>query len=100
FHAPEETLRILGSAINKGQDARIKLRTVLARYNAGDYAAPNFSTKEKAQAIIGMPYQKLVDEKMDFQNTLRKEWIEQARAKGLYDPQTTEGIKFKTSYSK
>ena len=100
FHAPEETLRILGSAINKGQDARIKLRTVLARYNAGEYAAPDFSTKEKAQAIIGMPYQKLVDEKMDFQNTLRKEWIEQARAKGLYDPQTTEGIKFKTSYSK
>ena len=100
FHAPEETLRILGSAINKGQDARIKLRTVLAKYNAGDYAAPDFSTKEKAQAIIGLPYQKLVDEKMDFQNTLRKEWIEQARAKGLYDPQTTEGIKFKTSYSK
>ena len=100
FHAPEETLRILGSAINKGQGARIKLRTVLARYNAGDYAAPDFSTKEKAQAIIGLPYQKLVDEKMNFQNALRKEWIEKAKAKGLYDPQTTEGIKFQTSYSK
>ena len=42
FHAPEETLRILGSAINKGQEARIKLRAVLAKYKAGDYAAPDF----------------------------------------------------------
>jgi nitrite reductase (cytochrome c-552) len=31
FHAPEETLRVLGSAINKGQDARVKLRIVLAK---------------------------------------------------------------------
>ena len=34
FHAPEETLRILGSAINIGQEARIKLRAVLTKYNA------------------------------------------------------------------
>ena len=99
FHAPEETLRILGSAIEKGQEARIKLRAVLAKYNAGDYVAPDFSTKEKAQLVIGLPFQKLVDEKMSFQNTLRKEWIKQATTKGLYDPQASEGIIFKTSYS-
>jgi nitrite reductase (cytochrome c-552) len=99
FHAPEETLRILGSAIEKGQDARIKLRAVLAKYKAGDYRAADFSTKKKAQEVIGLPYEKLVDEKMNFQNTLRKEWIQQATAKGLYDPQTREGITFKTSYS-
>lgn len=99
FHAPEETLRILGSAINKGQEARIKLRAVLAKYNAVDYAAPDFSTKEKAQAVIGLPFQKLVDEKMVFQNTLRKEWIKQATAKGLYDPKIWEDVKFNTSYA-
>jgi nitrite reductase (cytochrome c-552) len=99
FHAPEETLRVLGSAINTGQEARIKLRAVLAKYNAGDYAAPDFSTKEKAQKVIGLPYQKLVDEKMDFQNTLRKEWIKQATAKGLYDPKAWEGVEFNTSYA-
>jgi nitrite reductase (cytochrome c-552) len=98
FHAPEETLRILGSAINKGQDARIKLRTLLARYNAADYMAPDFSTKEKAQQVIGLPYQKLVDEKMNFLNTLRKEWIKEATGKGLYDPKTREGVEFKVSY--
>ncbi|MDR9501388.1 MAG: ammonia-forming cytochrome c nitrite reductase [Desulfurivibrionaceae bacterium] len=98
FHAPEETLRILGSAINKGQDARIKLRTVLANYNAVDYVAPDFSTKEKAQELIGLPFQKLVDEKMEFLNTLRQDWLEEAANKGLYDPKTREGLEFKTSY--
>ncbi len=97
FHAPEETLRILGSAINKGQDARVKLRVVLARYNAADYVAPDFSTKEKAQKVIGLPFDKLVDDKMRFLNTLRKEWNQEAAAKGLYDPKT-EIKEFKTSY--
>ncbi|MDW7773175.1 MAG: ammonia-forming cytochrome c nitrite reductase [Desulfobulbaceae bacterium] len=99
FHAPEETLRILGSAINKGQDARVKLRAVLAKYDAGDYVAPDFSTKEKAQEVIGLPYQKLIDEKMTFQNALRKEWLEEQQKKGLYDPASREGIIFKTSYT-
>lgn len=96
FHAPEETLRILGSAINKGQDARVKLRTVLARYNAADYVAPDFSTKEKAQQIIGLPFQKLIDEKMLFLDTVRKDWNKEATDKGLYDPKTA--VEFKTSY--
>lgn len=98
FHAPEETLRILGSAINKGQDARVKLRTVLARYNAAEYVAPDFSSKEKAQQVIGLPFQKLIDEKTNFLNTLREEWIKEATGKGLYDPKTREGVEFKTSY--
>jgi nitrite reductase (cytochrome c-552) len=99
FHAPEETLRILGSAINKGQEARIKLRAVLAKYGAGDFAAPDFSTKEKAQVVIGLPYDKLVDEKMAFLNGLRKEWVQQQMKKGLYDPKAWEDMKLNTSYS-
>ncbi|MBW2467620.1 MAG: ammonia-forming cytochrome c nitrite reductase [Deltaproteobacteria bacterium] len=99
FHAPEETLRILGSAINKGQEARIKLRALLAKYNAGDYAAPDFSTKEKAQVVIGLPYENLVDEKMAFLNSLRKEWVQQQMQKGLYDPKAWEGMKLNTSYA-
>jgi nitrite reductase (cytochrome c-552) len=99
FHAPEETLRVLGSAINKGQDARVKLRAVLAKYNAGDYAAPDFSTKEKAQEVIGLPFQKLVDEKMTFLDGLRKEWVEQQKQEGLYDPPAWEGMLFNTSYA-
>jgi nitrite reductase (cytochrome c-552) len=99
FHAPEETLRVLGSAINLGQEARLKLKVILAKYNAADYVAPDFSTKEKAQKIVGLPFQKLVDEKMHFLENLRKDWIEEGKQKGLYDPKAWEGMAFKTSYS-
>ncbi|MEE4254388.1 MAG: ammonia-forming cytochrome c nitrite reductase [Desulfuromusa sp.] len=99
FHAPEETLRVLGSAINKGHDARLKLRIILAKYNAAEYVAPDFSTKEKAQVVTGLPYDKLVDEKNNFLNGLRKEWIVEGTKKGLYDPKTREGMVHKTSYS-
>jgi nitrite reductase (cytochrome c-552) len=99
FHAPEETLRVLGSAIHKGQDARLKLRTVLARYNATDYEAPDFSTKEKAQAIVGLPFGKLVEEKKVFLNGLRGQWIEEGKAKGVYDAKSREGMQLKTSYN-
>jgi nitrite reductase (cytochrome c-552) len=98
FHAPEETLRGLGSAINKAQEARVKLRAILAKYGAGDYVAPDFSTKAKAQAVIGLPYEKLVAEKQGFLKGLRKEWIEQAKEKGLFDPKSRQGIQDKMSY--
>jgi len=71
---------------------------VLAKYNAGEYAAPDFSTKEKAQAVIGLPYQKLVDEKMTVRNGLRQEWVKEQMQKGLYDPTAWEGMVFNTSY--
>ena len=92
-------MRVLGSAINKGQDARLKLRIILAKYDAVDYEAPDFSTKEKAQIVTGLPYGKLVDEKKSFLGDLREEWIKEATEKGLYDPKTREGMEFKTSYN-
>ena len=98
FHAPEETLRVLGSAINKGQDARIKLRIVLAKYDAADYEAPDFSSKEKAQVLIGLPFDQLVDEKNDFLTGLKQEWFVEGEEKGIYDPRSREGMKLKTSY--
>lgn len=99
FHAPEETLRVLGSAINKGQEARLKLRIILAKYNAVEYVAPDFSTKKKAQVVTKLPYKKLVDEKNSFLKGLRQEWIKEGTRKGMYDPKTREGIVHKTSYS-
>lgn len=98
FHAPEETLRVLGSAIEKGQEARLKLRAILAKYGAADYEAPDFSTKEKAQAVIGLPFDKLVDEKNQFLNGLKQEWFKEGQRKGIYDPKSREGMKLKTSY--
>jgi nitrite reductase (cytochrome c-552) len=98
FHAPEETLRVLGSAINKGQDARIKLRIILAKHNAADYEAPGFATKEQAQALIGLPFDKLVDEKNKFIKGLKQEWFKTGMEKGIYDPKSREGMVLKTSF--
>jgi len=98
FHAPEETLRVLGSAINKGQDARIKLRIVLARYGAADYEAPDFFTKEMAQVVIGLPFDQLVDEKLIFLDGLKQEWFAEGEAAGIYDPASREGMELRTSY--
>jgi len=99
FHAPEETLRVLAGAINKGQDARLKLRIVLAKYNAADFVAEDFSTKEKAQALVGMDYGKLVEEKKTFLNTLKQEWFKKGEEKGIYDPESRKGMVLKTSYN-
>ena len=100
FHAPEETLRVLGSAINKGQDARLKLRIILAKYDAAEYVAPDFSTKEKAQVVTGLPFEKFIQGKEKFLDGLRQDWFEDQKAKGLYDPATQEGMVRKTSYQK
>jgi nitrite reductase (cytochrome c-552) len=98
FHAPEETLRVLGGAINKGQDARVKLRVVLAKYGLADYEAPDFSSKEKAQEIIGLPFETLIDEKKTFLGGLREEWIKSAESKGIYDKESRQDMQLKTSY--
>ncbi|MDZ7641430.1 MAG: ammonia-forming cytochrome c nitrite reductase [Desulfurivibrio sp.] len=98
FHAPGETLRVLGSAIEKGQEARLKLRAILAKHGAADYAAPDFSTKEKAQVVTGLPFDKLVAEKNRFINGLKQEWFQEGRAKGIYDPKSREIMELKTSY--
>jgi len=98
FHAPEEILRTLAGAINKGQDARLKIRIVLAKHNGAEFVAQDFSTKEKAQALVGMDYGKLVEEKKTFLSGLRQEWIKQSEAKGIYDPESRKDMKLKTSY--
>lgn len=87
FHAPEEMLRIIADAIHYGEEARIKLRAILAKYGAGDYVAPDFSTKEKAQALAGIDLLKESREKTRFLNTVRKEWFNEAKKKGVFDPQ-------------
>jgi nitrite reductase (cytochrome c-552) len=75
------------------------LRTILAKYNAADYSAPDFSSKEKAQAIIGLNYKKEVDEKNTFLDALNQEWFKQGEAKGLYDPASRKDMVRKTSYN-
>ncbi len=81
FHAPEEVLRILGTSLEKAGNARIKLAKVLAKYGATDYISPTIDSKEKAQEIIGLPFDKLVEDKKKFRNGLLIEWKKEAEKK-------------------
>ncbi len=91
FHAPEETLRILGSALEKAGNARIKLAKILAKYEVSDYKAPKIYSKEQAQEITGLPFDKLIEDKKRFKGTLLMEWKK-------HDPEYMKTIEDKTSY--
>ncbi|MBF0198767.1 MAG: ammonia-forming cytochrome c nitrite reductase [Planctomycetes bacterium] len=98
FHAPEETLRILGTANDQAQQARIKLVSILAKRGVMDYVAPDFSNKAKSQELAGVPLQKLVDEKMKFKATLEKEWHKQAVAAGKLNMSSRKNVDLESSY--
>lgn len=100
FHAPEETLRLLGVANDKAQQARLKLVAILAKHDVFGYEAPDFSTKEKAQKLAGVPLTKLVDEKIKFKETLLKEWTQSALKEGRLNKDARKGMSDKASYSK
>lgn len=53
FHAPQECARVLGKAVDIGQECRIATAIIRARHG-GDrpVAMPDISTKEKAQSYI------------------------------------------------
>lgn len=99
FHAPEETLRVLATAIDKAGQARIKLAKILAKHGAADYKAPEYKTKEDAQKIIGLPFKKLVEDKKEFNKNLVPKWKKEAEKKGLYNPESTKEVEHKTSYN-
>ncbi|MBU0663752.1 MAG: ammonia-forming cytochrome c nitrite reductase [Proteobacteria bacterium] len=98
YHAPEETLRLLSVANEQAQTARLKLVSVLAKHGVVDYIAPDFSTKESAQALAGVDMVKLVAEKEQFKATLLQEWNKQAVANGILNMETRKGMSENTSY--
>ena len=100
FHAPEETLRLLAVANEYAMKARLKLVAVLAAHGVMNYSAPDFSTKEKAQSLAGVPLEKLIAAKMEFKKTLEAEWIKQAKKRGLISDKTLEGSDEESSYFK
>ncbi|MDR2904444.1 MAG: ammonia-forming cytochrome c nitrite reductase subunit c552 [Helicobacteraceae bacterium] len=92
YHAPDETLFILSKANQDAQAARVELRAVLAKKGAADFQAPDFSTKEKAQAISFAAtkwpsYEKLAADKKKFKDEVVPKWLETAKANGLLDPE-------------
>ena len=55
FHSPQESQRILATALDKAGQARLMCSRILARHGYTDEVAyPDFSTKEKAQALANL----------------------------------------------
>lgn len=53
FHAPEECVRILAASIDLAGQSRVECTRILAKHGVSKPVAyPDFSTKEKAQAVI------------------------------------------------
>ena len=77
IHSPVETLRIIGTAIEKSQEARLKIAGVVYELgHKGPIPLADVSTKSKAQDYIGLDMKKLVEEKKKFLEELAPQWRE------------------------
>ena len=83
FHAPVESLRVLGTAVDLAGQARVELAQVLAKYNVTQpVPMPDLSTKEKAQAYIGLDMDQLRKEKEVFKKEVLPKWDQKAKEAG------------------
>ncbi len=81
FHAPVETQRILAHALDKTYQAQIELNKVLASLGVkSEIPMPDISSKEKAQAYIGLDMKDLREKKDEFNKSIVPAWREKAIA--------------------
>ncbi len=79
FHSPLEAARVLGTSIQKAEEARRFIAQVLIKHKASPVVPfPDLSTKAKAQAFIGLDMKKLNEEKAEFKKTKLPEWDKKA----------------------
>ncbi|MBU0561460.1 MAG: ammonia-forming cytochrome c nitrite reductase [Bacteroidetes bacterium] len=80
FHSPTEAMRVVGTSIQKAEEARRELAVVLIKRGV-KYPAqlPDYSTKEKAQKVIGLDMELLRKDKNDFLKTTAVEWDKKAK---------------------
>lgn len=75
FHSPVEIGRVIGTGLTIAQEGRIKLARLLLQLGfEGEVPYPDISTKAKAQEFIGLPMDKLREEKKEFQETILPQW--------------------------
>lgn len=79
FHSPVESARVLGKSIDYAQSARIKLARLLTEKGINkELAYPDIDTKAKAQEYIGLPMDKLREEKDVFLKEVVPVWKKKA----------------------
>jgi nitrite reductase (cytochrome c-552) len=79
FHAPVEALRVVGNAIQRAEEARKEIALILVKHGVKyPVLLPDYSTKEKAQKLIGLDMKELKTDKADFLKTTVIEWDKKA----------------------
>ena len=80
LHSPLEAARVLGTSIQRAEEARRFITQVLIKHKASPVVPmPDLSTKAKAQAFIGLDMPKLVAAKNEWKKKVLPVW--DARAK-------------------
>ena len=80
FHSPVEALRVLGTSIQKGEEARRMLAILFVKRGIKyPVQLPDISTKQKAQAYIGLEMDKLQKDKDDLLKNVVVKWDEDAK---------------------
>jgi nitrite reductase (cytochrome c-552) len=82
FHSPVETSRVIGTGIVLAQEARIKLARLLSGLGFNEEVPyPDIATKAKAQEFIGLPMDKLKQEKEEFIKNYYPKWVQEAKTR-------------------
>ncbi len=82
FHSPVEALRVLGTSLQKAEQASGQLQVVLVRHGVTiPIKMPDISTKELAQKYIGLDMDKYRKDKANFLKTIVPEWDKKAKAR-------------------
>lgn len=80
FHSPVEALRVLGTALQRAEQARAQLFVILVRHNADlPVDLPDVGTKSRAQEYIGWIMEDLRRDKQRLLDSLVPEWEAEAR---------------------
>ena len=83
FHAPQEVTRLLSASVDYAQQARLLIARVAAKQGYTDVIpVPDYSTKAKAQAAIGLDMKTLNENKQRFLQEIEPKWIEEAKKTG------------------
>ncbi|NLO19323.1 MAG: ammonia-forming cytochrome c nitrite reductase [Ignavibacteria bacterium] len=80
FHSPVEALRVLSTSIQKSEQASALINQILVKKNVPiPVPLPDFSTKEKAQKLIGLNMDSLRMDKNELLQKLVPEWDKKAQ---------------------
>jgi nitrite reductase (cytochrome c-552) len=82
FHSPVEALRVLGTSIERSEKARGLLNVVFTKKGMSlPVTLPDVGTKLIAQKYIGLDLEKILQDKLNFLQTIVPEWDKKARSR-------------------